>query len=161
MTGVVLEAGYRWKSLPAVLYYDAVTINWESSVFNSDGSYCDVGGEFVSGRYVSFASKGPDERANGGCGFEFPITSGTHPGELPISLYGGVSMHLIPVHPIYTTSDTNCSLIMKYGHKYVTVSGGIGFDITGPSVTFTSTVGVDTLSDSIMFYSRSSSGGNV
>lgn len=146
ITGIVVETLYRWLTLPAYLDEDGMIVNWQSSMLNSDGFYSDCGGEFIEGQYNCFQfTTTPTLMTNGGYAWKCPLTSGKHPGELPLKLYGGGSMHLYPVEPMYTYSDKQCEIIVEYHHKYLTIVGGIKFTVTGAKITLSNSTNVDSL----------------
>ena len=159
--GVTLEISYKWLSLPAFLNEDAITVNWDSNIFNSDGFYSDMGGEFIKGRYESFKfTTSPNKLASGGIGWTVPIVSGYHPGEKPVSIYGGGSIHLYPTSSIYTTSGRACQFILEYTHFYLSLTGGLNFSITGPSVSVSPSSGSDNLFSQYKWQSNVSYGAN-
>jgi len=145
--GITVEISYKWLSIPIFLDEDAITVNWDSTLFNSDGFYSDMGGEFISDRYVSFKYiSQPNKMGSGGLGWLVPLTDGKHPGELPVKLYGGGAIHLFPTQtPLYTSSGRTFLLIMDYTHRYMSIGVSLGFSINGGSVGISTTTATDNL----------------
>lgn len=158
ITGVVVETYYEWLSGPSVRIGDAIAVSWESSVFNSDGFYAEsngyVDGKFVQCDYVTTATT----ENNQGVGWNFSLTSPSHPGVLVNNLHGGGAVHLYPVNPLTTGSGTSCQFYVTYGHKTIAIGVGIKFTASGGYLTILPSTTVDTLTSDYRWRSNVSSG---
>lgn len=142
ISSVEVYIAYNWLNTPVVRNRDAITINWDSSLFNYIG-FAAYACTLVNGQNVDIETiTTPALLNSGGLGFDIPLSYAHYPS---FNSYGEALLFFIP--NFNRVSHTVSPISLQYTHYLGDVSIDFGFAGLGVSV---STNNADTRG--FMFY---------
>lgn len=124
---VYVSLGYRWLQTPFACYTDALTFNWDGSLFSLNGFYALNTGS--NGAVVSSITA-PAKSANGGIGW-YSLMADYNFGT--IGTNGGAELRLVPKRTITMNSNLNSDMHLNYAHSTLGLSLSFGIDGSGAS----------------------------
>lgn len=125
---VYVSLGYYWLQEPIVTATDAITFNWDGTLFALNGFYAiNTSDEKLPVDYVD----APAKSANGGIGWYSKMKD---PYLGMVGINGGADLLLIPKKTIGANSNLNSDMHLNYAHATLGFSLSFGIDSSGPSV---------------------------
>lgn len=155
----LVSVEYDWVTLPAYKLTDAIIVNWDSNVYtyrsDSFGSYdyVEIYSSYNGETYTyETCLERPTAITQGGLGYDVCLRD--H-GPAQTKLYGCADFELLPTKsPMYIEKNLSAqyfsttSINVQYAHNWKSFSTGVGFTMTGPSISFASSYKVDTTATS-------------
>lgn len=135
ISNVLVHVAYEWIGPVILEFTDAVTVNWDDSMWGFNEKTSNFEAEMRTGGIGGTAYNTvnqPAELNNGGIGWFCPL-------KFRPAIYGAASFMLYPIDSQLQNGDRYSSyLYATYAHQKYAASS-IGLSIAGPSVTFTGT----------------------
>lgn len=133
----------QWTWGPIITGTDALTLNWDSSMFALEGfaAY----NSFILEDFQTQVITRPASAAQGGIGITIPIFSTGSSLEMLCTL--------IPREAMYTSPLKTCNFNFEYSHQKMDIAPSISFSNDGVSVSFSGSVPYDTAAQVITYYS--------
>lgn len=124
---VYVSLGYLWIQPPLATFTDALTFNWDGSLFSLNGFYAMNTGK--NGGVVDSISA-PAKSANGGVGWYSRMAD---PNFGIVGVNGGAELRLVPKKTITMNSNLNSDMHLNYAHSTLGVTLSFGIDGDGAS----------------------------
>lgn len=124
---VYVSLGYYWLQEPIVTATDALTFNWDGTLFSLNGFYA----MNTSAQNLPVDSiDTPAKSASGGIGWYSRMKD---PYLGMVGINGGAELLLIPKQTIKANSNLNSDMHLNYAHATVGLSLSFGISSSGPS----------------------------
>lgn len=150
ITICLFSATWEWASKkPAIKREDAVSVNWDSSIFYQDGFFAqDYGRNSASGNNTIITEYGNPAKSNqGGIGHFTRLSSGYD------YIGGSLLLFLYPTQPMYDASnlEEKTSIHFNYVHDRNLIGKGVSFSLAGLGISIDGNVLTDSISDKASF----------
>lgn len=124
--GLIVGANYKWLDFPKCAFTDAMTVNWDASLFNFQSFYAESGHYVQEQWFSSDKTNTPASLSSGGVGWFLDIAFG-------YLEQGGGSIYLVPKNTLHTWDNLNMQISFTYAHEIVSgsLSLGVGSDPSG------------------------------
>lgn len=122
---VYVSLGFRWLQTPIMLETDALTFNWDGSLFSINGFYSINTSEAPNHPVVDYVEV-PAKSANGGVGWYMRLSDKNFGY---VGTNGGAELLLIPKRTIGASENLNSDMHFNYAHS--TVGLNLSFGVSG------------------------------
>lgn len=140
VTAVIVELTYKWIKAPFFTLTDAMTFNWDGTLFALGGFYAESGYDTrdVANRYqwrqTDYVDR-PAKGAEGGIGWYLKTGLGAVGSTVTVDSNnrGAASIYLVPKNTIYTSTSLKSTMFFNYAHQIVGANISLGLSQDGPS----------------------------